>query len=122
NKAFNEAVSRAFDPKTFAVKPGYQFTQADREALAEAYPDSYLMNRLVVPDVTTTEDTPVEGEVPKTVSQNVFNSGVTINPRIIRQPDNRFYEPTYWSDIAAPMAGMVDSFRRWPELYNPVEF
>jgi len=122
NKAFNEAVGRAFDPKTFAVKPGYTFTQADREALGAAYPDSYLMNRLVVPDVTTST-TPDEQAPASPVTPGAsFNPGVNVNPRFIRQPENRFHEPTYWSDIAAPMAGLVDSFRRSPELYNPVEF
>ena len=125
DKAFNEAVNRAFDPKTFAMRPGYKFTQADREALGTAYPDSYLMNRLVVPDIsTTTTDVPGEEDVHDETTPKVtsFNPSVNINPRIVQQPNNEFYEPTYWSDVAAPLAGMVDSFRRYPELYNPVEF
>ena len=56
------------------------------------------------------------------VDKNSLNTGVKVNPKFVKQPDNSFYEPTYWSDIAAPFAGLVDSFRRWPELYNPMEF
>lgn len=121
--AFNEAVTRAFDPKSFAVKPGYKFTQADREALGKAYPDKYLMNRLVVPEInaTTTTDQGVPGEV-TTKTPSVLNPVATVNPRFIKQPVNNFHEPTYWSDIIGPATGLIDSFRRDPELYNPQEF
>lgn len=121
---FAAIANQVFD-KTGKLKEGVNLTPEQLSALTPAYADNMLGIRAVTPSVaskTTTEETPVEEQPPVKKQITPLNSGVTFNPKFVNQPNNEFYEPTYWSDIAAPFAGLVDSFRRWPELYNPMEF
>lgn len=121
---FAAIANQVFD-KTGKLKEGVNLTPEQLSALTPAYADNMLGIRAVTPSVaskTTTEETPVEEQPPVKKQVTPLNPNVTLNPNFVKQPNNEFYEPTYWSDIAAPFAGLVDSFRRWPELYNPMEF
>jgi hypothetical protein len=53
---------------------------------------------------------------PPAPSQPELTNTPTASRRI-----NKFYEPTNWYDLAPGMAELEDSFRRLPELYNPVD-
>lgn len=121
---FAAIANQVFD-KTGKLKEGVNLTPEQLSALTPAYADNMLGIRAITPSVaskTTTEETPVEEQPPVKKQVTPLNPNVTLNPNFVKQPNNEFYEPTYWSDIAAPFAGLVDSFRRWPELYNPMEF
>lgn len=121
---FAAIVNQVFD-KTGKLKEGVNLTPEQLSALTPAYADNMLGIRAITPSVaskTTTEEIPVEEQPPVKKQVTPLNPNVTLNPNFVKHPNNEFYEPTYWSDIAAPFAGLVDSFRRWPELYNPMEF
>jgi hypothetical protein len=126
----------AKDPKLAAVakeafnadgtlKQGVKLTPEQLSALSPAYADNMLGVRSITPSQvtnTTTEGVPGTAPVQETKPKTVLDPRVTINPNFVQQPENNFYEPTYWSDIAAPLAGFVGSFRRDPELYSPQTF
>lgn len=97
-----------------------KFSMDDLAILNDSYADGMLGVRAIAPKtITSTHTTPAEKTVKTT---NTFNANVKMNPRFKRQPVSSFYEPTYWSDLAAPLTGLAESFRRDPELYNPVEY
>jgi hypothetical protein len=47
-----------------------------------------------------------------------YNPGA---PAVRPTGNNRFFEPTNWYDLAPGLSELEDSFRRYPELYNPVD-
>lgn len=107
NKAFTDPMNASKEDLR-AILPG----------LLDAMPGA----RLPIPSVSdkTSVEEGVPEEQPK--GRTILDASVNVNPRFVRQPSNNFNEPTYWSDVAGPLAGLVDSFRRNPELYNPKEF
>lgn len=115
--AFAQVASKAFDASG-RIKPGTELTNEQLQALTPAYSDNMLGIRSLTPSQMETSTTePVTTPLPTT--RQPLNTGVNINPNFIRQPSNRFNEPTYWDEVAAPLAGLVEG--RDPELYNPVE-
>lgn len=84
--------------------------------------------RIPLPSVATktTSEYPVTvAEQPSASSTTVgnrVNPNVVINPNLKQQPENRFYERTYWDELAPGLISLADSMVRDPELYNPMEF
>lgn len=83
--------------------------------------------RIPLPSSNTDQPTPPAPGQPAQPAQPVvptFNPPPT-EPELTNTPtagrSNRFFEPTYWYDLAPGMAELADSFRRFPELYNPVD-
>jgi hypothetical protein len=75
---------------------------------------------------TTTTNPPAQTQpvVPQSNIPNTGNPNVNI-PSLQFQANgtraNKFFEPTNWYDLAPGLSELEDSFRRYPELYNPVD-
>lgn len=128
---------KTYGPNIQSEKLGLQgekaFTDpmnASAEDLKRVLPglmDSMVGARIPLPSVST-ETT---SDYPTTVPQAPVAGGPagprltprnTFNPKFIKQPDNKFHEPTYWDELAPGVLSLADSMNRDPELYNQQEF
>lgn len=104
-------------------------TNATADDLRRVLPgltDSLVGARIPLPSVSTEttneypttapQAPPAGGPAPSLTPRN------TITPKFIKQPNNRFHEPTYWDELAPGVLSLADSMVRDPELYNPQEF
>jgi len=105
---------------------------ASADDLKKAIPflvDNMPGARIPLPSSQTdnqTPPTPAKPGQPTQPTPPAPNQPTDVNPPLTNQPTgarriNRFYEPTNWYDLAPGMAELEDSFRRLPELYNPVD-
>lgn len=122
---FAKAAAKIFD-KSGKVKEGVDLNAETLGAIAPAYKDNMLGIRSVTPSqFTQQEQTPPPGQAqqqpPARQQPPAKQPNVTLNPRFINQPKNKFYEPTHWYDVAPATAELVDSLNRDPELYNPIQ-
>lgn len=101
---------------------GSDLTDADLSTLRAAYADNLLGVRTITPSVVRTDIPGTPPQSPPVMVPTPPNPGVVIPPRRPDQPHSRFYEPTYWDELAPGALSLADSMNREPELYNPAEF
>lgn len=101
-------------------------TADDLRKVLPGLTDNMVGARIPLPDVTTetTTDYPVTApQAPAPGQPAVRQPGNNpITPKFIKQPDNRFHEPTYFDELAPGVLSLVDSMNRDPELYNHQDF
>lgn len=119
---FAKTAKRLFDT-TGKLKEDADLSAENLKAISPAYTDNNLGIRAVTPSQFTQTDKPVQAVQPTPPGPNTppKQPNVNINPQMVKQPNNKFYEPTHWYDIAPGMAELVDSMSRDPELFNPVQ-
>ena len=119
--AFARVAGSVFD-NNGKLKPGANLTPDQLEALTPAYVDNMLGIRSVTPSQNSITDvTPDPGTPAAPAARTPLDASVKVNPTFRNQPANGFNEPIYGDELAPGVLSYVDSLRRDPELFNPVQ-
>lgn len=98
---------------------------ADLKKVLPGLTDGMVGARIPLPDVSAETDNQYpQAAAPTAPGQPQAKKPATsvINPKFIKQPDNKFHEPTYWDELAPGVLSLADSMNRDPELYNRQEY
>jgi len=117
--SFARVAGKVFD-ESGKLQSGTKLSPEQLQALSPAYSDNMLGVRSVTPEILNTPDS--TETITQPYNRSPLDASVNINPKFIKQPANKFFEPTYWDELAPELESLVSSLNRDPELYNPVEF
>lgn len=126
--ANKKAISGKVDKKLKAFTDPMNASQDDLKKALPYLVDSLPGARIPLPSVekNTQTDQPQPGpaqpaNAPARPQLRPKDPNVNINPNFKQQPENKFFEPTNWYDLAPGLMELTDSLTRDPELYNPVQ-